>query len=104
MNAKSHAQADAILFERSKLLIMTTLARASEPISFSELVEETNLTRGNLSSHLKKLADVRYVRIKKKFEDNKPLTTLEITDAGAESLKIHLANLEAIIKEVRKTT
>lgn len=88
-------------FDRSKLLIMMSLISTTKPISFLELSENTQLTKGNLSSHLQKLEAEKLIKISKQFLDKKPLTTLEITSKGKKALNDHLNELQSLIKQVK---
>tara|TARA_B110001454_G_scaffold219199_1_gene251774 strand:+ start:77467 stop:77715 length:249 start_codon:yes stop_codon:yes gene_type:complete len=81
---------------------MTVLYKSKEPISFSELLLRTSLTKGNLSSHLAKLEGSRSVEIKKSFVEKKPLTTICISETGKIAFKQHLAKLQDILKQVSK--
>jgi DNA-binding MarR family transcriptional regulator len=49
------------------------------------LANQTNLTWGNLSTHLSKLEDAEYIKITKGFEGKKPKTMISITDKGRDS-------------------
>ncbi len=101
MSEKIPKLEDGLLFDRAKLLIMTSLASVKEAMSFNELLEATALTKGNLSSHLQRLEAGRLVKINKYFLDRKPLTTVELTSKGRQTLKGHLESLQAIIKNVK---
>lgn len=62
------------------------------------LKKEVNTTDGNLSIHLKKLEEKKYVSIKKGYSGRKPLTTVTITDDGANALENYFKTLEGFIK------
>jgi len=53
-----------------------------ESADFLFLMRQTELTWGNLSSHLSKLEAAGYVDIKKEFVGKKPHTMLHLTDEG----------------------
>ncbi|MCM2281776.1 MAG: transcriptional regulator [Bdellovibrionaceae bacterium] len=101
MSEKVSKLEPSVLYDRSKLLIMTSLATTRGPISFNELLESTQLTKGNLSSHLQKLEGDLLVKINKEFVDRKPLTTVEITAKGKSALKTHLNSLQALIQKIK---
>ena len=94
----------SIFSDRSKLAIATTLVASKEPLSFSELLNETQLTNGNLSSHLKKMGELRLIKIKKQFKDNRPLTTVQITADGLAELKRYAIELKGLLEKVSKLT
>ena len=91
-----------IIHERARLLIITHLASNEKPaVSFSDLQESLELTPGNLSVQLRKLKDAGYVKIKKAFKDNKPLTTVSMTPDGKQALKDYVEEMEKIIRQLK---
>ena len=68
--------------------------------TFNQLKEELDLTDGNLASHLKALEKAEYVSVTKTFNDRKPNTSYEITDAGKAAFERHLLALEEILKQL----
>ena len=94
---------DKLIHERTRLLILMHLASmAEQEIPFNSLQENLNLTSGNLSVQLNKLKAAKYVRIKKSFKDNKPLTTVSITLQGTGALNNYLDEMENLIRAIRK--
>ena len=91
-----------IIGERARLLILTHLAASRQPVSFNELKATLDLTAGNLSMHLKMLTDSDLVTIEKKFVNNKPLTTAEITEIGRSALEEYLTDMENMIQNLKK--
>ena len=92
---------DKLFHDRIRLGAMSMLAIARDGISFSELVHELDVTRGNLSAHMKALESAGLVEIKKEFVDNKPRTTYYITDDGSKAFNDYLDLLERIVKHVK---
>lgn len=91
-----------IIHERARLLIITHLASSEKPsVSFSDLQESLELTPGNLSVQLRKLKDAGYVKIKKAFKDNKPLTTVSMTPDGKQALEDYVEEMEKIIRQLK---
>src|SRR5438105_3171520 len=95
---------NSVLSDKSRLAIMTALAAAGEEMSFGDLMEETELTNGNLSSHLKKLKELDLIDVKKQFANNRPLTTVAMTAAGKRELKSYIVHIKAILEKVSKLT
>jgi len=62
--------------------------------SFVYLKEQLNATQGNLSVQLKKLKDIDYISIEKRFEGNSPLTEVKIISTGVWAFEAHVANLK----------
>jgi DNA-binding transcriptional ArsR family regulator len=93
-----------IIHERARLLILSYLAGSKrESVSFNELKEALEFTAGNLSIHLKSLDEVNYIEIKKIFSNNKPLTSISITQVGIEALNEYLSEMESIIKSLQSS-
>ena len=89
---------DKLIHERVRLLILTHLASSEkDEVSFNEIKEALELTPGNLSVQLTKLKDAGYVQIHKTFKDNKPYTTVMITQTGRDALTEYIAEMESII-------
>jgi DNA-binding MarR family transcriptional regulator len=93
---------DKMIHERARLLILTYLAaNGTEAVDFTRLQEKLEFTSGNLSVQLKKLQSAGYVDIRKTFRDNKPNTAVTITAAGSTALQQYLAEMEAIIHQLK---
>ncbi len=91
-----HQQLDEFLHSRIRLAIMSVLATVNE-IEFNVLKKEVNTTDGNLSIHLKKLEERKYVSIKKGYAGRKPLTTASITEEGINALENYFRTLEGFL-------
>jgi len=87
-----------IFHEPSRLAIMSALCRSIDPLSFSQLKEECELTDGNLSSHLKMLEDAGVVAINKSSANSKPRTEISLTEGGRESFIDYLKALEGVLR------
>lgn len=87
-----------LLGERARLKILATLATLDHPIDFSSLLESTELTKGNLSVHIRKLEEAGLVKVSKQFVDRKPCTTYVCTAKGKRQLKEYLLSIEELIK------
>ncbi len=79
------SEIDKTVHEPARLMILSML-NVVDSADFTFLLNQTGLTRGNFSTHVKKLEEAAYVAVKKEFVDNKPLTTYSITDAGRQAL------------------
>ncbi|MGA2558108.1 MAG: transcriptional regulator [Terracidiphilus sp.] len=79
------AEIDRIIHEPGRLMIVALLAAVQEA-DFQYLRQATGLTQGNLSAHLSKLEEARYVAIEKTFRGKYPLTICRLTDRGREVL------------------
>jgi DNA-binding MarR family transcriptional regulator len=79
--ARDLAKVDRLIHEPARLTILTILYIV-ESADFLYLKRETNLTKGNLSSHLYKLEEAGYVKIEKTYKGKIPLTVCSLTDMG----------------------
>ena len=90
---------DPILFDRVRLTIMAHLSFASGPIEFNVLLNDLKLSKGNLSTHIKKLEEKGFVKIEKKFVGRKTRTSYRCTAKGRKEIRHYLLTIELILKE-----
>lgn len=90
---------DRVIHEPARLLILTYLSLV-DSADFVFLTRETQLTRGNLSSHLRTLESADYITVEKEFVDRKPRTLLNITKEGRETLSKYRKNMGQIISNI----
>jgi DNA-binding MarR family transcriptional regulator len=88
---------DRVIHEPARLKILTHLY-VVESGDFVYLMRATNLTRGNLSSHMTKLEEAGYIGVEKEFVDRKPLTMLRLTPKGRAALEAYRVTMAQIIK------
>jgi DNA-binding MarR family transcriptional regulator len=77
---------DPLLHNQLRLSIMSILVSV-DSAEFSYLLEKTGATRGNLSVQITKLKDAGYIKVKKSFRNNYPLTTCRVTEKGTEAFE-----------------
>jgi DNA-binding MarR family transcriptional regulator len=87
---------DRLIHEPARLMLISLLY-AVEKVDFLYLLNETGLTKGNLSSHLGKLEEAGYVVIEKTYRGKVPMTLLSITDNGRSAVETYRKQLKAII-------
>jgi DNA-binding MarR family transcriptional regulator len=80
------ASLDRVIHEPARLMIMTVLYAVSEA-DFIYLQNECGLTQGNLSSHLARLEEERYVLVAKTFKGKYPLTVCSLTETGRKAFE-----------------
>lgn len=90
---------DRVIHEPARLLIMTYLSLV-DTADFVFLTRETQLTRGNLSSHLRTLENAGYITVEKEFIERKPRTLLKITQEGRQALSKYRKDIEQIIGNI----
>jgi len=88
------ATLDRVIHEPARLMIMTVLYAVSEA-DFIYLQNECGLTQGNLSSHLVKLEEAKYVDVEKKFKGKYPLTICRLTSKGRKAFEEYARIMQA---------
>ena len=87
---------DRLVHEPSRLSILVVL-NAVEEADFLFLMEQTGMTKGNLSSHTSKLEDAGYVEIEKTFVGKIPRTVYRLTNAGSEALEAYRHHMAGVL-------
>lgn len=98
-NLRDLTEVDRIIHEPARLLISTILY-AVKKLEFLFLLNESGLTKGNLSSHLTKLEEAGYISIRKIFNAKKPQTLCSMTPGGAVRLKNIAITLKKIMQKM----
>jgi len=87
---------DRTIHEPARLMIVAILS-AVEEADFLYLLKTTDLTKGNLSSHLSRLDKVGYVNISKSFVGKIPRTICSLTDEGRVALEGYRQQIKSIL-------
>lgn len=90
---------DRIVHEPARLLIMAHLS-VLESADFLFLLRQTGLTRGNLSTHARRLEDAGYVEVEKSFVDRLPLTVYRLTESGREAIQKYRRDMTAVFGSI----
>ena len=93
------ADIDRVVHSPARLMILAYLA-AVDSADFIFLMNQVNLTRGNLSSHLNTLEEAGYVSIQKEFVDKMPRTLIRLTDSGREAIQVYREKMRTVIDEL----
>jgi len=75
------AALDAAIHNPARLMIVYLLSRQGA-LDYLTLMRETQLSSGNLTTHLNTLAGSSYIEIVKSFRGRKPHTTVHLTAPG----------------------
>ena len=75
---------DRVLHSPARLTIVAILS-AVEEADFLYLLNESGLTKGNLSTHLSKLEESGYIDIEKTYRGKIPLTLCRLNRAGRQA-------------------
>ena len=87
---------DKTIHSPVRLAIMAALV-GTEEVEFGFLRNSLSLTDGNLSSHLLKLEESGYIKVKKTFRGRRPLTLITTTAKGLRAFQAYVDNIERII-------
>lgn len=88
---------DRLVHEPARLMILMVL-NSVEDADFTFLVNATELTDGNLSSHLTKLEEAGYVEIEKSFKGKKPRTTIRLKPEGKDAIESYRSTMQNALK------
>ncbi len=91
---------DEILLSKVRLTIVARLVEA-EWVTFSDLLETSETTNGNLGAHLGKLIEAGYVQEQKRFVGSKPQSRYRLAAKGRRALLQHVSTLQALVDSGR---
>lgn len=83
---------DSILHNQLRLKIISILIGV-EAAEFNFLLEQTGSTKGNLSVQISKLKDAGYIKVKKSFRKNYPLTNCMISKKGIHAFEEYVKTI-----------
>lgn len=97
-NLRDHIdRIDKLVHEPARLLLMAHLYVVEEA-DFVFVMDQTGLTAGNVSSHMKKLIEAGYVDMEKAFVGNRPQTTYQLTREGRKAFDVYRGNIQEILE------
>jgi len=95
------ADIDPLIHAPTRLKIMAYLSIV-ESVDFTFLMQQTGLTRGNLSVNLRKLEEAGYVSITKEFVDRIPRTLIRLTADGRQAIQVYRDNMRSVLDDLLK--
>jgi DNA-binding MarR family transcriptional regulator len=98
VNPQAFLKLDRVIHEKGRLALMSMLA-ASPELSFTEMRDVLKMTDGNLTTHIRTLKEAGYVSVTKSFQNNRPLTTCALTQAGKKAFAEYIDLLESILHQ-----
>ncbi len=90
---------DRLVHEPARFAIMAHLY-VVDRADFTFLLNQTGLTRGNLSSHMSKLEEAGYIEVEKKFVARKPLTVLKLSEMGRKAFLDYRQQMQQVLEEL----
>ncbi len=97
------SELNSLIHQPTRLRIMAALVSLDpdEKADFVFLRNLLELTDGNLSVHLQKLEEAKYVMTEKVFVERRPKTWIKATTGGRDAFAAHVDALEAIVAQAR---
>jgi DNA-binding transcriptional ArsR family regulator len=93
------ADIDRLVHEPARLMILAVLY-VVESADFLFLLNQTGLTKGNLSSHMSKLERAGYLDINKEFVGKIPHTLLRLTDKGRDAFQSYRQEMIQMLEDL----
>ncbi len=90
---------DRVIHAPARLMVMTYLY-VVESADFIFLMNLTDLTWGNLSSHLSKLEEAGYVEIEKTFVNKKSHTMVQLSAEGREAFRQYKEQIQQVLDDL----
>ena len=88
---------DKLIHEPARLMIIANLYVVKE-VDFIFLKNQTEMTWGNLSSHLSKLEDAGYVNVNKELAGKKIKTRISLTDEGRTAFREYRQKMDIFLR------
>jgi DNA-binding MarR family transcriptional regulator len=93
------ADIDRVIHAPARLMVMTYLY-VVESADFIFLMNLTDLTWGNLSSHLSKLEEAGYVEIEKTFVKKKSHTMVQLSENGRKAFRQYKEQIQHVLEDL----
>jgi len=90
---------DRVIHEPARLLLVAHLY-VVERADYVFLMQNTDFTWGNLSSHLSKLEEAGYVEVVKDFVGRKPHTMVKLTRAGRQAFDTYRRQMKELLADL----
>ncbi len=101
MNPEKFVQLDPVIHSRIRLAILSILISVKEA-DFNYLKQMIGTTVGNLSTHLTKLEEKKYIKVAKGYKGKKPHTSCSLTDKGKQEFSNYLKALDDLLHFKKK--
>ncbi len=90
---------DRLIHEPGRLRLMALLY-VIESADFTFLMNQAELTWGNLSAHMNKLEEAGYIEVVKTFKGKRPNTMLRLTQQGREAFRAYRRKMKHILDDL----
>ncbi len=95
------AEIDRVVHEPARLMVLMCLYAVAKA-DFVFLLHATELSWGNLSSHVTKLEEAGYVQVEKGFVGKKPRTLVQLTPSGRRAVDAYRNAMHAALGARRR--
>jgi len=92
---------DRLIHDPTRLMLVSFLY-VVESADFVFLKSQTKLTGGNISSHMSKLEEAGYVKVKKSFVGKRPQTLFRLTKRGRNAFEKYRKSLHDAMSRLPK--
>jgi len=89
---------DRLVHEPARLTVMSLLY-VVDSADFTFLMNQTGLTWGNLSAHIRKLEEAGYLEVEKTFKGKRPNTTLKLTSQGRQAFRDYARRMKQLFQD-----
>jgi len=86
-----------MIHEPARLKLLAQLY-VVEKADFLFLMRQTGLTQGNVSGHLSKLEEAKYVEIAKGYSGKRPQTMISLSKKGREDFKKYIHHMKQLFE------
>ena len=93
------ADIDQVIHASARLMVLTYLY-VVESVDYVFLKNQTSLTWGNLSTHLKKLEEAGYVAVDKGYKGKKPHSLIRLTDQGRSAFRDYKESMKQVLDDL----
>jgi len=90
---------DQIIHAPARLRILMMLY-VVESLDYVFLKNQTNMSWGNLATHLNKLEDAGYITVKKGYQGKKPQSKIQLTPQGRNAFRDYKNTLQQILDDL----
>lgn len=93
-----HNNINRIVHEPVRLAILKILTSPKE-VDFNFLLTTLGVTKGNLATHINKLEEADFIKVKKEFRGKIPHTSYRITKKGQRQFQKYWENMRELAPE-----
>jgi DNA-binding MarR family transcriptional regulator len=97
-NPHALTDVDRLIHVPARATILAILSTV-ESADFLYLQREAGLTKGNLSSHLSKLEEAKYIQIEKTYRGKIPMTLCRLTTIGRKAFDAYRKTLKRFLND-----